>query len=115
MEELLEKYKLSAGEQRIVDRWLAEYAVWAERINRAGLSGDKAKTADLIAAMKKKLPYGIAEFCGDEIGIRKLLATVSRDRGRFDAGSLERLLQYRRDALKKLLKRLPDDELAKWR
>lgn len=115
LEELLVKYERSAGEQRIVDRWLAEYTVWLGRINRAGLNEDKTRVAELIAEMKNRLPYGITDFCRDEIGIKKLLAAVSRDRSRLDSRRLELLLQYRRDALKKLLASLPADELAKWR
>lgn len=115
LEELLANYERSAEEQRIVDRWLAEYTVWLGRINRAGLRGDKTEVAELTAAMKDKLPYGITDFCRDEIGMKKLLAAVSQGRTSIDGRRLELLLRYHRDGLKKLLGRLTADELAKWR
>lgn len=114
-EELLVKYARSAGEQRIVDRWLAEYVAWLTRINQAGLRGDKPLVAELTAGMKKKLPYGITDFCRDEIGMKKLLTAVSQGRTSIDGRRLELLLRHHREELKKLLERLPDDELAKWR
>ena len=115
LEELLAKYERSAEEQRIVDRWLAEYVSWVRRISQAGLRGNKTEVAKLLAEMKSKLPYGITDFCRDEIGIKKLLAAVSQGRASIDGQRLELLLRHHRDELKKLLARLPADELAKWR
>ena len=115
VEELMKKYERTAEEQRLVDRWMEEYFGWSRRINRAGVSGDKRRVAELTAAMKKKLPYGIADFCGEEMRMLKLLNLLSHDHSPDKLRRLEAALRYRRDALKKLLERLPPEELAKWR
>ena len=110
---LLKKYERTAEEQRLVDRWLAECVAFDRRINRA--MWDKAKIAELTKEKKAKLPYGIADFCGDEMRMRKYLDILTRDYTPEKRQQLELALRRRRDALKTLLEKLPPSELAKWR
>ena len=113
--ELLEKYRLTAEEQKLVDKWMAECVAFDRKINAAYMARDNARVAKLMAEKEAKLPYGIAEFCGDEMRIRKYLDILTRDYTPRSRRRLEAALQYRRDGLKKVLDVLPPEELAKWR
>jgi serine/threonine protein kinase len=112
--ELVKKYQLSAEEQRLVDKWMAECVSFDRRINTAYLLRNKALVSKLTAEKKARLPYGIDDFCGDEMRTRKLLGMLTREYTPAKRHRLEAALQFRRDELKKLLDRLPPEELAKW-
>jgi len=113
--ELMNKYRRTPEEERLVDRWLAEYVSFDRRIAAANSAGDKMLAAELAAERSAKFPWGIDDFCDDEIRTRKYLDTLTRSCTPAKREQLETVLRYRRDSLRKLLEKLPSSELAKWR
>ena len=113
--ELVNKYRLPGDGEKLVGRWLAVCADFDRRTSLAYTVRNDALVAKLTAEKKAKLPYGIADFCGNEMRSRKLIDILLRDYTPAKRQQLETALQYRRDALEKFLKKLPPEELAKWR
>ena len=113
--ELLEKHHLSTEDRKLVDRWLAVCVDFDRRINAAYMARNDALVAKLMKEKKARLPYGIDDFCGDEMRSRKYLSILTREYTPAKRRQLELALLERRDRLKRLLDKLPPNELAKWR